>query len=105
MPVLAQKATAAAKAVPRPSAGKKLASVALAGVTAAAISLPANAIEVKMGGDDGTLAFVPADIKVKAGEEIKFVNNAGFPHNIVFDEDEVPVRCLVPCAAAGFCPA
>nr|P13133.1 RecName: Full=Plastocyanin [Ulva arasakii] len=45
---------------------------------------------VKLGGDDGALAFVPSKISVAAGEAIEFVNNAGFPHNIVFDEDAVP---------------
>lgn len=29
--------------------------------------------------------------RVQAGESVTWVNNAGFPHNIVFDEDEVPV--------------
>jgi plastocyanin len=86
-------ATKAPVAAPRLSPVRKIAKVAFAGVAAVAVSLPANAIEVKLGGDDGTLAFVPSKISVKAGEEIKFVNNAGFPHNIVFDEDNVPV-CL-----------
>nr|P07465.1 RecName: Full=Plastocyanin [Ulva prolifera]7PCY_A Chain A, PLASTOCYANIN [Ulva prolifera] len=45
---------------------------------------------VKLGGDDGSLAFVPNNITVGAGESIEFINNAGFPHNIVFDEDAVP---------------
>lgn len=27
---------------------------------------------------------------VKSGDTVTWVNNAGFPHNIVFDEDEVP---------------
>merc|ERR1719446_1216187 len=46
--------------------------------------------EVKLGSDSGGLAFVPDSLTVKSGEEVKFVNNAGFPHNIVFDEDGVP---------------
>jgi len=43
-----------------------------------------------MGNDDGSLAFVPGNLSVAAGEKITFKNVAGFPHNIVFDEDEVP---------------
>ena len=39
----------------------------------------------------GALAFEPANVTIKSGESIKFVNNAGFPHNVVFDEDAVPV--------------
>ena len=36
------------------------------------------------------MAFEPATLTVKAGEAITFKNNAGFPHNVVFDEDAVP---------------
>eukprot|EP00983_Pelagomonas_calceolata_P008528 279278-Pelagomonas_calceolata.AAC.3 len=39
----------------------------------------------------GALAFEPSSVTIKAGETVKFVNNAGFPHNVVFDEDAVPV--------------
>merc|ERR1719190_15173 len=49
----------------------------------------ANAV-VKLGSDSGGLVFSPASITVKTGEAVQFVNNAGFPHNVVFDEDEVP---------------
>lgn len=38
--------------------------------------------------------FEPANVTVKAGEAITWTNNAGFPHNVVFDEDEVPVRAF-----------
>ncbi|KAH7690102.1 plastocyanin protein [Dioscorea alata] len=60
--------------------------------TAASALLASNAmaIEVLLGGSDGTLAFVPSEFKVAAGEKIVFKNNAGFPHNVVFDEDGVP---------------
>lgn len=71
----------------------RLSKVALAGVAAVAVSMPADAAQiVKLGGDDGSLAFVPSAVTIKAGEQVEFVNNAGFPHNIVFDEDAVPVR-------------
>ena len=60
--------------------------------TAATAMLAGNAlaIDVLLGGDDGSLAFVPSNFSVPAGEKIVFKNNAGFPHNVVFDEDEVP---------------
>jgi len=32
----------------------------------------------------------PPSITVKAGETVEFVNNKAFPHNVVFDEDNVP---------------
>ncbi|KAI3464762.1 hypothetical protein Pfo_021425 [Paulownia fortunei] len=60
--------------------------------TAASAMLASNAlaIEVILGGDDGSLAFIPQNFEVASGEKIVFSNNAGFPHNVVFDEDEVP---------------
>ncbi|KAL2503903.1 Plastocyanin minor [Abeliophyllum distichum] len=60
--------------------------------TAASAMLASNAmaVEVLLGGGDGSLAFVPSEITVASGEKIVFKNNAGFPHNVVFDEDEVP---------------
>ena len=50
----------------------------------------ALAQDVLLGGNGGVLAFEPNDFSVKSGETITFKNNAGFPHNIVFDEDAVP---------------
>ncbi|OID87290.1 plastocyanin, partial [Acinetobacter baumannii] len=38
----------------------------------------------------GELAFIPKEFQVAPGESIIFKNNAGFPHNVIFDEDEVP---------------
>ena len=60
--------------------------------TAASAMLASNAmaIEILLGGDDGSLAFVPNSFSVSPGEKIVFKNNAGFPHNVVFDEDEIP---------------
>jgi plastocyanin len=48
------------------------------------------AVEVLLGASDGGLAFVPSEFTVSAGEKIVFKNNAGFPHNVIFDEDEIP---------------
>merc|ERR1719310_2358686 len=45
---------------------------------------------VKLGSDTGGLNFVPDSVTIKAGGTVQWVNNAGFPHNIVFDEDNVP---------------
>merc|ERR1719238_1321178 len=50
----------------------------------------ANADMVKLGSDSGGLVFVPDSLTIKAGSTVQFVNNAGFPHNVVFDEDAVP---------------
>lgn len=72
---------------------QKLAQMASVGITSFALTFAAQAADVKMGADGGGLAFVPATVTVKAGESVTWVNNAGFPHNIVFDEDNVPVSC------------
>jgi plastocyanin len=65
---------------------------AAAVATAASVMLASNAmaVEVLLGGDDGTLAFIPSEISVAPGETIIFKNNAAFPHNVVFDPDEIP---------------
>ncbi|KAL9225742.1 hypothetical protein vseg_001632 [Gypsophila vaccaria] len=65
---------------------------AVVAATAAAGILTGNAMaaEVLLGSSDGGLAFVPNDLSIASGEKITFKNNAGFPHNVVFDEDEVP---------------
>merc|ERR1719235_2719072 len=52
--------------------------------------MPVANADVKLGSDSGGLAFVPSELTIKSGEVIKFVNNVGFPHNVVFDEDQVP---------------
>ncbi|KAF3590366.1 hypothetical protein DY000_02023900 [Brassica cretica] len=59
---------------------------------AASIALAGNAmaIDVLLGSGDGALAFVPNDFTIAKGEKIVFKNNAGFPHNVVFDGDEIP---------------
>merc|ERR1739848_464056 len=53
-------------------------------------ALSANAATVKLGSDADALVFVPDTLTIKAGETVEFVNNVGFPHNVVFDEDNVP---------------
>merc|ERR1719246_330866 len=64
-----------------------------AGVAAATVSKPAYAAEtktVKMGSDAGGLQFVPAKTSICIGDTVTWVNNKGGPHNVVFDEDEIP---------------
>jgi plastocyanin len=64
-----------------------------AGVAASTVAMPAYAAsttEVKMGSDSGQLVFVPAKISICAGDTVKWTNNKGGPHNVVFDEDAIP---------------
>lgn len=54
------------------------------------LAASANAATVKMGNDSGALEFVPSVTSISKGESVTFINNRGFPHNVMFDEDEVP---------------
>lgn len=49
----------------------------------------------------GALVFDPSSVTIAKGESVTFVNNAGFPHNVVFDEDEVPVGVAATGAACS----
>ncbi|CAJ1973161.1 unnamed protein product [Sphenostylis stenocarpa] len=69
---------------------KDLGAVVVATAASAVLASNAMALEILLGGDDGSLAFVPSNFSVAPGEKIVFKNNAGFPHNVVFDEDEIP---------------
>ncbi|HUQ99503.1 MAG TPA: plastocyanin/azurin family copper-binding protein [Gemmatimonadaceae bacterium] len=46
--------------------------------------------EVKMIGDAKGYRFEPANITVKQGDGIKFVNVVGGPHNVAFDPATIP---------------
>lgn len=88
----------AVKLAPAPTTPKLAIKASLKQVGAAVIATAASALlatnalaaEIKLGADDGGLAFVPSDLSVASGETIVFKNNAGFPHNVIFDEDEIP---------------
>ena len=76
----------------RRSAMAKAAGLA-AGLSVAAVSQPAYAAETKevlMGTDSGGLKFVPEKTTVCKGDSVKWINNKGGPHNVVFDEDAIP---------------
>ncbi|BAT77648.1 plastocyanin [Vigna umbellata] len=69
---------------------KDLGAAVVATAASAVLASNAMALEVLLGAGDGSLVFVPSDFSVASGEQIVFKNNAGFPHNVVFDEDEIP---------------
>ncbi|MDX2214951.1 MAG: plastocyanin [Oculatellaceae cyanobacterium bins.114] len=50
----------------------------------------AETFTVKMGADSGMLAFEPANVTVHVGDTVKWVNNKLPPHNIVFDDKQIP---------------
>lgn len=70
---------------------QRFAKAAGVGVASLALTFAANAATVKLGADGGGLVFDPSSVTIKAGESVTWVNNVGFPHNVVFDEDEIPV--------------
>merc|ERR1719174_3568339 len=43
-----------------------------------------------MGADSGQLVFVPDELKICKGDSVTWVNNKAGPHNVVFDEDDIP---------------
>jgi plastocyanin len=55
-------------------------------------SAPASAtnFDVKMGSDSGLLVFEPANVSVKPGDTVTWVNNKMAPHNVIFDEATIP---------------
>ena len=74
----------------RASLSKAAGAAAVAVAASAMLAGGAMAQEVLLGANGGVLVFEPNEFTVKTGETITFKNNAGFPHNIVFDEDAVP---------------
>jgi plastocyanin len=46
--------------------------------------------EVRMVGDAAGFRYEPANITVKAGDGIKFINVSGSPHNVAFDPATIP---------------
>ncbi|KAH7278325.1 hypothetical protein KP509_38G035900 [Ceratopteris richardii] len=81
--------------LPVSCSGLKGVLLSLAATSAIVLSAPsdvtiASAATIKMGADEGTLVFVPASISIPAGEKVTFLNNKGFPHNVIFEKDGVP---------------
>lgn len=45
----------------------------------------AETVTVKMGADNGMLAFAPSTVTIKAGDTVKWINNKLSPHNVVVE--------------------
>jgi plastocyanin len=52
----------------------------------------AETYKVKLGSDNGMLAFQPSKLTVKPGDTIEWVNNKVPPHNVVFDTAQNPTK-------------
>lgn len=49
---------------------------------------------IKMGADNGMLAFQPQTVEVSPGDTVKWVINKLPPHNVVFDSASAPDAAL-----------
>lgn len=56
----------------------------------AASPASAETFTVKMGSDSGMLMFEPANLTIHSGDTVAFTNNKLPPHNIIFDDKQVP---------------
>ncbi len=45
----------------------------------------AQTYQVKMGADSGMLAFQPAQLVIKSGDTVEWLNNKLPPHNVIFN--------------------
>ena len=88
--------TAAAASTAAAGSSATSATPAAAG-TAAPIT--GKTVEVKMIGDEKGYRFDPAQVTVKAGDGIKFINVSGGPHNIAFDPAQVPADAKAQLSA------
>lgn len=92
--------TAAAPAAAAPATDTAAAAAAAAPAAAgAAAAITGTTHEVKMIGDEKGYRYEPAEITVKAGDGIKFVNVKGGPHNIAFDEATFPAAAKAQMSA------
>jgi plastocyanin len=74
----------------------RYATAAGVGIASLGLALSANAANVNLGAAGGALVFDPAEITIKSGETVTWTNKIGFPHNVVFDEDGIPVSTPFP---------
>jgi len=85
-----KKADSAATAAPAATPDSAATAAPTAAPAGAAAAVTGQTVEVKMVGDDKGYRFEPADIKIKAGDGVKFVMVSGGPHNVAFDPRHDP---------------
>ena len=64
--------------------------LALAIVVAARPSAPPATHRIRMMQAGSQYKFEPANVTIKVGDVVEFVNVSGGPHNIQFDKDHIP---------------
>jgi len=63
---------------------------AISTLVIAAAPASAASYSVKMGADNGMLAFEPKELTVSAGDTVSWEINKMPPHNVVFDDSNAP---------------
>ena len=58
--------------------------------TATAAPITGTTHEVRMVGDASGYRYEPANLTIKAGDGVRFINVNGFPHDITFDPNAIP---------------
>ena len=72
-----------------PAGGTTTGSATTSG-TATLAPITGKTVEVKMIGDAKGYRFEPANVTLKAGDGVKFINVVGGPHNVAFDPATIP---------------
>lgn len=50
----------------------------------------ADTVTVKMIGSSSGYSFQPSTVRIKVGQSVKFVTVSGGPHNVTFDQQDIP---------------
>ena len=53
-------------------------------------AVPGHVVRIRMQQNGSHYSFEPANVTVKQGDIVEFVNVSGFPHNIGFDATKIP---------------
>lgn len=72
---------------------------ALPAVLGAAAPADPTVHEVRMVQDGQNYRFQPANLTIKAGDRIRFINVSGGPHNVSFDPAQVPAAAKTALSA------
>lgn len=67
-----------------------MSSSAPAAGTATAAPITGTTHEVRMVGDETGYRYEPANLTIRAGDGVRFINVNGFPHDVSFDPNTIP---------------
>lgn len=70
--------------------GATLVLAAHPGPTVGGRNAVSDTITVKMIGSSSGYSFEPSTVQIKVGQSVKFVTVSGGPHNVTFDQQDIP---------------